>query len=332
MKISRTNSNKYTYNTKIEIFNKHLVKDTCSDVGLDYSMFDFSNDAITHLIETYTNETGVRGLKRKLEKLMNKINLEKLYGKHESLNAQNKKIITPQIIDQYLEKPSLYPKKIFPTSEVGIINGLYASNTGPGGILPILIYRHITGGNKFKLKLTGQQKSVMKESIIFSFTIATNLIKNTYIEEFLKLYPKGLHIHTPDGSTPKDGPSAGCAFTTAFVSRILNKKIKNNIAMTGEIETNGNVTAIGGLECKLLGAKKAGVNLVLVPQENEPDFNKIIKKNKTLIDDEFRVIIVNNILDILEYALIDDKIIDKLKTKNITYEKTFNCSEYIINN
>ncbi len=103
--------------------------------------------------------------------------------------------------------------------------------------------------------------------------------------------------------------------------------------MTGEIETNGTITAIGGLDCKLMGAKKAGVKFVFVPKENEDDFNKIVKKNKTLIDDNFRVKIVSHITEILEYVLIDDMIvdkIDKLKTKkDITYEKTFDLKEYI---
>ena len=147
-------------------------------------------------------------------------------------------------------------------------------------------------------------------------------------------YKNGLHIHTPDGSTPKDGPSAGGAFTTAFISIILNKKIKNNIAMTGEIETNGNITAIGGLDCKLMGAKKAGVKFVFIPKENEEDYKKIIKKNIKLVDDSFRIKIVSHITELLEYVLIDDSLVNKLTTgknkdNDITYEKTFDMKDYI---
>lgn len=316
------------YNTadKIQIFRNHLLKEVCDDINIDSTIFEISDEVLTYLIETHTHEAGVRGLKRKIEKIMYKINLEKLCG---TINLDKKMIITNEIIDKYLEKPTSNPKKIFDSSEVGIINGLYATTNGPGGVLPILVYKNYTG-DKFKLKLTGQQKSVMRESIKFSFTIATNLLKDKWVTEFMEKHPLGLHIHTPDGSTPKDGPSAGGAFTTAIISRILDKRIKNNIAMTGEIETNGTITAIGGLDCKLMGAKKAGVKFVFVPKENEDDFNKIVKKNKTLIDENFRVKIVSHISEILEYVLIDDKIVEKMENKkDITYKKTFDLKEYI---
>ena len=114
----------------------------------------------------------------------------------------------------------------------------------------------------------------------------------------------GFHIHAPAGGTPKDGPSAGCTFTCAFISRILNKPIKNNIAMTGEIDLMGNVTKIGGLEFKLQGAKKAGVKTVYVSHENEDDINKIKKKYKKLINNDFKVITVKNISDYIDDILL----------------------------
>jgi ATP-dependent Lon protease len=303
------------------------LKEVCTDINLDPDMFLHDDDSLTHLIETYTHEAGVRELKRKIEKIMYKINLEKLYGE---IDISNKINITKELIEKYLEKPTSITKKIFPTNEIGVINGMYATTGGPGGILPILIYKNFTG-SKFKLRSTGQQQSVMKESIKFSFTIAINLLKEKWVTEFMSIHKYGLHIHTPDGSTPKDGPSAGGAFTSAFISRILQKKIKNNIAMTGEIETNGNLTAIGGLEQKLMGAKKAGVKFVFIPKENEEDYNKIEKKNLTLMDDNFRVKIIEHITELLEYILIDDAIVARLKKENkdITYEKTFDMTEYI---
>jgi endopeptidase La len=326
-RLEQINVEAYNTNDKIEIFKKHLLKEVCTDINLDPCMFLHDDDSLTHLIETYTHEAGVRELKRKIEKIMYKINLEKLYGE---IDISNKINITKELIDKYLEKPTSVTKKIFPTNEIGVINGMYATTGGPGGILPILIYKNFTG-SKFKLRSTGQQKSVMKESIKFSFTIAINLLKEKWVTEFMNTHKYGLHIHTPDGSTPKDGPSAGGAFTSAFISRILQKKIKNNIAMTGEIETNGNLTAIGGLEQKLMGAKKAGVKFVFIPKENEEDYNKIEKKNLTLMDNNFRVKIVEHITELLEYILIDDAIVARLKKENkdITYEKTFDMTEYI---
>ena len=113
----------------------------------------------------------------------------------------------------------------------------------------------------------------------------------------------GFHVHTPSTSVPKDGPSAGCAFTTAFISRILNKPIKNDIAMTGEVELTGKITRIGGLSYKLLGAKRAGVKLVYVPKENKKDLDEIIEQNPKLIDNNFKVNIFEYINDIIDNVL-----------------------------
>ena len=324
-RIEQISVDAYTTSEKIKIFKDHLLREITSDINLPENLFNFSDDVIEYLIETYTCESGVRGLKRKLEKIILKLNLDKLY-KRGVFESNDKNIeITKELIDKILDKTNIIIKKVLPKSHVGIINGLYATDSGNGGILPILIYRNCNGTNKFKLKLTGSQKSVMQESIEFSFTIATNLLKPDIVNKFIKINPDGLHIHTPDGATPKDGPSAGSAFTTAFISKILNLPIKNNIAMTGEIETNGTITAIGGLDSKLNGAKKAGVELVLVPKENEKDYEKIIKKNKKLIDDNFKVIIVNDIYDVIQYALIEPKYSNYKVT-----DKTFNYKEYFV--
>jgi endopeptidase La len=324
-----------TYNSidKLNIFKNYLLKEICEEINIPLELLYFEDNVIEYIIENFTNEAGVRNFKRKIEKILLKLNLDRIYSRNHFKNDSNSNIIkiTKDLVDEVLEKPNINIKKILSTNEIGIINGLYATDSGIGGILPILIYKKCDGTSRFKLKMTGSQKSVMKESIMFSYTIATNLLKPEIINNFIKNNPDGLHIHTPDGATPKDGPSAGSAFTTAFISKILNLPIKNNIAMTGEIETNGNITAIGGLDSKLSGAKKAGVNLVCVPKENESDFNKIIKKNKSLIDDTFKVVIVEHIREILDYVLIDkENLITKPSSTNITFtnKKTFNHKLY----
>jgi endopeptidase La len=328
-RIEQINVDSYTTFEKIQIFKNFILKEVCEEINIDMSTIDIDNSIIEYLIENFTYESGVRNLKRKIEKILLKLNLDKIYGDGIFKNNIDNNIkITTELIDTILDKPSMNIKKILPKSYCGIINGLYATDSGIGGILPILIYKNCNNSKKFKLKLTGSQKSVMQESIEYSFTLATNLIKNEYVNKFMNDNPDGLHIHTPDGATPKDGPSAGAAFTTAFVSKILNMPIKNNIAMTGEIETNGLVTAIGGLESKLQGAKKAGVELVFIPSENKSDFDKIIKKNNKLICDTFNVKIVSNINEILEYVLIDNKLIDN-KIKYSVSDKTFDCKKYL---
>jgi endopeptidase La len=322
-RIEQINVDSYTSFEKIQIFKNFILKEVCDEINIDKSIIEINDDIIEYLIETFTYESGVRNLKRKIEKILLKLNLDKIYSQGIFKNNIDKINISVQLIDDILDKTNINIKKVLPKSYVGIINGLYATDSGIGGILPILIYKKCNGSKKFKLKLTGSQKSVMQESIEFSFTLATNLVKNDYVNKFIEDNPDGLHIHTPDGATPKDGPSAGAAFTTAFISKILNMPIKNNIAMTGEIETNGLVTAIGGLESKLQGAKKAGVELVFVPNENKSDYEKIIKKNNKLICDNFNVKLVSHISEILEYVLIDNK------TKYKIDEKTIDCKKYL---
>lgn len=322
-RIEQIDVDQYSTSEKIIIFRKHLLKELLNEINFTEDSIKISDETIEYLIDNYTHECGVRSLKRKLEKILLSLNLNKLYqtGVYEN-NKSGYIIIDENLINNILQKSPIKIKKINEKSHIGIINGLYAMNSGGGGVLPILIYNIYDGTGKFKLKSTGCLKNVIKESLQFSFTIATNIIKPEIISQFISENKDGLHVHTPDGATPKDGPSAGCAFTTAFISKILNKKIKNDIAMTGEIDVNGTASAIGGLESKLNGAKKAGIKLVFVPKENEDDYEKIIKKNKKLIDDNFKVNIVNNIYEILEYALID-------KEKYNVYDKTFDCEKYL---
>jgi ATP-dependent Lon protease len=317
----------YTPEDKVNIVNKFIMKELKEDIGLEKLNIKISDSNITYLIDSFTQEPGVRSIRRKIEKILLKINKEKIFktGIFEKSRDLDKIEITRDLIDKYLVKPAILVKKISPVSEIGTINGLYATSMGDGGIIPILIYKNQSGkSEKFTLKLTGKQGKVMQESVSFAFTIAINLVKEKYGSEFFNNYPGGLHIHTPDGATSKDGPSAGSAFTLGFLSRILNKRIKNDISITGEIERDGCITAIGGLEYKLPGAKKAGVRLVFIPKENEKDLEKIIEHNKTLFDSNFKYQIVDHIRDVLDMAFVEDKF------KNIsTYDKLFDHKKYL---
>ena len=153
----------------------------------------------------------------------------------------------------------------------------------------------------------------MKESVMCSLTAALEYLKQNHkkynidnLDEYMdKNLKYGFHVHTPSTSTPKDGPSAGCAFTCAFISRILNKPIKNNIGMTGEIELTGRITKIGGLEFKLPGAKKAGINVVYIPTENKHDLDNLKKKYTNLISKNFCIKTFTNISEIIDDILIN---------------------------
>ena len=167
---------------------------------------------------------------------------------------------------------------------------------------------------KLSLELTGNQGNVMKESMKCAKTIAWNLlpyeIKKNIKTEWDEVGSFGLHIHCPDAAMPKDGPSAGIAITSAILSRLCNVKIRNTIAMTGEIDLNGKVHAIGGLDSKLDGAKRAGVTKVLVPEENEDDYKRILdnlneEERENYLKD-FEIKIVSHYKEVVNEVLVDN--------------------------
>ncbi len=295
----------YTMEDKLQICTKHIIEEMAENVSMENEVI-FNEDIIKYLIDNYTNEAGVRDIKRKIEEIFLHLNIEKIYGKLK----KGKINININKINEILKEPDIYKRVINTKPEIGIINGLYATNTGMGGITPIQIYPNMQHSHdKYEVRLTGKQGEIMKESVICSLTAAIEWLKNSIykdkLDDLMKTNVKnGFHVHTPDGATPKDGPSAGCAFTCAFISRILNKNIKNDIAMTGEIELTGKISKIGGLEFKLQGAKRAGVKTVYIPMENKKDLDEIKEKYKNLIDNDFNIILVNHIDEIINDILI----------------------------
>jgi ATP-dependent Lon protease len=220
----------------------------------------------------------------------------------------NKDVLIKKITDEtiniswddykrYIDEKSYKSEKIHNEPIIGMINGLYATSSGRGGIVPIQIVP-LYGEKSFTLKLTGSLGDVMKESIQCAYTTAVSYIKNSGhdISEILKKYESGFHIHAPCGATPKDGPSAGAAFTLAFISTLLQKKIDNETGITGEIELTGKITKIGGLISKLQGAKLAGIKRVLISVENEDDVNEIKEKYEEIIQN-LEIILVSEIKD-----------------------------------
>jgi len=304
----------YTINEKIKIVKEFIIPEIASNIGLQNEPWiKISDKNIEYLIENYTNEAGVRSIKRVIEQLFLTLNLDKIYNREEFKNIMNE--ITLDMIIRILKQPKLDIQKTHEKPEVGIINGLYATNSGTGGILPIQICDNFSANsNAFEIKLTGNQGDVMKESVMCSLTSAIEFLRrnsktyfdNISIEEYLnKNHKNGFHIHATSTSVPKDGPSAGCAFTCAFISRILKKKISNLIGMTGEIELTGKITKIGGLNFKLIGAKKAGLNKVFIPKENIEDLDNIKEKYPNLINENFKVIPVNYIDDLINEIFVE---------------------------
>ena len=281
-RIHRIKFDSLSVEDKLVISNSHILPEVYKKMGLE-NMIYFSNEVLKFIIEEYTSESGVRKLKEVLFEIVAEINLDILKNSNYDIELPIK-INIDSIKNKYFkDKHEVKNKKIHSENKVGIINGLWANSLGKGGVIPI--QANFYPSDKFlSLKLTGMQGDVMKESMNVALTLAWNLSKQ-HNKNILKISNPltGVHIHCPEGAVHKDGPSAGAAITTAIYSLFNNLKIKNNIAITGEISLDGFITEIGGLDLKILGAIKAGVKEILFPVENKKDYDKFFDKYK---DDE----------------------------------------------
>ena len=266
-RITEIKINPLTKNDKLVITKKYTLKEISGELNYNCELDD---DIIDYIIDTYTMEAGVRKLNEKLYEIFREINLRILENPIDTITI-NKELIDEILTRHYKVKHY----KIHSKPQVGLINGLYASTVGLGGITLIQLKKILTTSTNIPLELTGQQGDVMKESMSCAKTLALNLLseqEKELVTNEIKSNPFGLHIHCPDGATPKDGPSAGITITTGIYSILTNKPVRNDIAMTGEVDLLGNVKAIGGLDAKINGAIKAGVKLVIFPKENEQDW------------------------------------------------------------
>jgi hypothetical protein len=313
-RIHRIKFDNLTLNDKMVIVNKYIIPEINKKMGFE-NIVNISNEMIEFIINEYTLEPGVRKLKEIFFDLFGEINLSLLktnkYSDENNLEQIDIPIVVTKenIENKYLLKYNkINIKKIHLNPEIGIINGLWANSLGKGGIIPIQTIFFPTS-IFLELKLTGLQGDVMKESMNVAKSLAWNLtnnkIKNDWIKYFEETKEQGIHIHCPEGSISKDGPSAGSGITIAIYSLLNNKPIKNNIAITGEISLSGEITAIGGLEYKILGGIQAGIKTFIYPKENNKDFNEW-KKN----DDneskckEICFIEVSNIQEVLKHVFI----------------------------
>jgi hypothetical protein len=287
---------------KLIVVKKYILPEMNAKMGFS-DVIEMSDDIITYIIETYTCEPGVRKLKEALFDLYGEINIELL--KCENVDVETPIIITRDLIrNKYLKKyKEINYAKTHKESLVGVINGLWANSLGVGGILPIETM-FFPSETFLDLKLTGLQGDVMKESMNVAKSLAwyltDNEIKKTWIKHFTETRCQGLHIHCAEGAVSKDGPSAGAAITTAIYSLLNNKKIKNDIAITGEINLQGRVTAIGGLSEKIRGATKSGIKTILYPKENSKEFNDYKEQSKNELLDGITFKEIERIEEILD--------------------------------
>jgi ATP-dependent Lon protease len=294
---------------KIVISHKHLLPELYQKIGLE-DMILFTDDVLKFIIEEYTLEPGVRKLKEKLFEIVGEINLEILKSGNGDY-AFPIKITVDDIKNKYFkDRREVKVYKIHNESTVGVINALWANEMSQGGVLPI--QASFIPSNKFlDLTLTGSMGDVMKESISVSLTNAWNLTsverQKYLIEKFNDIKNNsvcGIHIHCPDISTKKDGPSATTAFTVLIYSLFNNIKIKNYFGITGETHFGYCLTEIGGLQEKLIHSIKSGVTEFIFPKENERDFDKIMEKYKgNKIIDGIKFHSINHINEVFDLIL-----------------------------
>ncbi len=305
-RITIIETNPLTLPEKVHIIQNYMLPEILKEVGLNKDEIELSPKMIEFLISTYTNEAGVRKIKEKIQEIVRDINLNRF---HDTDKYEIPFVITEDYIKVLFEnKPKVRVKKIADEPSVGLVNGLYATASGIGGLTIIQVMKY-PADKMLELSMTGKQGDVMKESVNYASKIAFSLLSK---EEQEKLIADGhdkkgfgLHIHTPEAATPKDGPSAGAAMTLAIYSILTGKRVNNKVAMTGEIDLCKRVTAIGGVDAKLNGAKRAGVTKALVPKENEEDVEKMRRDGLSPEDDTFEIVLIDHIDQVLEHALVD---------------------------
>ena len=307
-RIHRIRFDNLSWKDKLVIVNKFMMPELNEKMGFENTVL-LSEELIKHIIETYTMEPGVRKLKEILFDLFGEINLMLLhYQKSEQPIELPIEVKIEDLGTTFLKKyRKIHETKIHKEPSIGTINGMWANALGKGGIIPI--EARIFPSNTFlDLKLTGMQGDVMKESMNVAKTLAWSLLEKKQQKKWLKTFEdtklQGLHVHCPEGAVPKDGPSAGGAITLALYSLLSEKKIHNEISMTGEINLQGRITAIGGLESKILGSIRAGVRKILFPVENQEDFDEFEKKYNDVMDlSQYKFHAVNNINEAIDLAI-----------------------------
>ena len=285
----------YTYEEKFNIAKKHLLKRVMKECNVDESKIKISDNAIKEIINGYTRESGVRSLEREINKVIRKSIIELIKSKKESIK------ISSNNLEKYLG-PIIYEfENKEKEDKVGVVTGLAWTAYG-GDTLPVEVA--VMKGNG-KLELTGQLGDVMQESAKTAYSyVRANSDKYNISEEFYKKYD--IHIHVPEGAVPKDGPSAGVTMVTALVSALSNKKVKGNVAMTGEVTLTGRVLPIGGVKEKCLAAHRIGIDTIILPKENKKNVNEIPPSIKSKLN----LIFADKVEEVLQNALIGVDISD----------------------
>jgi ATP-dependent Lon protease len=279
----------YTEDEKVEIAKRHLLPKAIRDHALQPTEFSVGDDALRLIIQTYTREAGVRSLERELMKLARKAVTEIIRTKKPSVD------VTAENLGDYLGVQRYRFGQAELDDQIGVVTGLAWTEVG-GELLTV---EAVMMPGKGKMTVTGNLKDVMKESI----SAAASYVRSRAIDFGIEppIFDKrDIHVHVPEGATPKDGPSAGVGMTTAIVSVMTGIPIRADVAMTGEITLRGRVLPIGGLKEKLLAALRGGIKKVIIPEENAKDLADIPDNVKSGME----IIPVSRIGEVLQHALV----------------------------
>jgi ATP-dependent Lon protease len=279
----------YTEEEKAEIAKRHLIPKAMEHHGLDSKEFEVTDAAITEVIGSYTREAGVRSLDREVSSLARKA------VKDLMMNKKKKVKVTPELVNEYLGVKRYKHREADGEDQVGIVTGLAWTEVG-GEILTI---EALMMPGKGKMTVTGNLRDVMKESI----SAASSYVRSR--APLIGVKPpvfdkRDIHVHVPEGATPKDGPSAGIAMATAIVSVLTGIPIRKDVAMTGEITLRGRVLPIGGLKEKLLAALRSGIKKVMIPEENVKDIAELPESVKNGLE----LVPVSHLDEVLKHALV----------------------------
>ena len=262
----------YTPLEKMRIAREHLLPRAMEAVGIAEDALQVTDGALEKVISGYTREAGVRGLKKRMDQICRTAAVEMVEHPGEKVE------VTEENLQTFMDRQPLHRRSVPEESRPGIVTGLAWTSVG-GEIL--YIQSLLTRGSG-KMTITGQLGDVMKESA----QIAVSLVKSLFPDRAEVFQDHDLHIHVPDGATPKDGPSAGITLTCALASLVTGTPVRPDIAMTGEVSLQGDVNPIGGLPEKLMAAQRSGVKTVFIPKENEEDLQDVpeeIRRELTIL-------------------------------------------------
>ena len=279
----------YTEEEKFEIARRHLIPETLKENGLEAKEFVLSDEQLMKIVRTYTREAGVRNLKREISKMMRKAVKDILITKAKKI------VVDDKVLEDYLGSPIYKHGEIDSEPAVGLVTGLAWTSVGGETLTIEAVMTH----GKGRMTVTGNLKEVMKESI----SAANGYVRSRALDFGIKpplFDTRDIHVHVPEGATPKDGPSAGVGMATAIVSVMTGIPVRHDVAMTGEVTLRGRVLPIGGLKEKLLAALRSGVKTVLIPEENIRDLKEIPE----IVTKGMEIVPVSRMEEVLARALI----------------------------